>query len=192
MTFGCAQGMWKFPGQGSKPSHSSGNARSFTCWAIRGLHPNFRTSLSPQKGAPYPLVAIPMNFFSLSFFEVSIYHFAKVHWWLVLMTLGFFQKHSCYRNSWPFPGKNPSKGIFDLSLAWMNTFPLRKCFMISCCFREQITSYVIAEVQCCRIKLGALKKIPIFFCLLVFCILSFFRDFSWGRNIASSGVSVVI
>ena len=77
--------------------------------------------------------------------------------------------------SWPFPGKNPSKGIFDLSLAWMNTFPLRKCFMISCCFREQITSYVIAEVQCCRIKLGALKKIPIFFCLLVFCILSFFR-----------------
>ena len=33
---GRACGMRKFPGQGSNPSHSSGNARSLTWWAPRG------------------------------------------------------------------------------------------------------------------------------------------------------------
>ena len=35
--FGCAQGMWKFLGQGLNLSHSSDNARSLTCWASREL-----------------------------------------------------------------------------------------------------------------------------------------------------------
>ena len=37
---GCAQGRWKFPGQGSNPCHGSGNSGSWTCWATRELPPS--------------------------------------------------------------------------------------------------------------------------------------------------------
>ena len=40
--FGCAQGMWKFLGQGLNLCHRSDHARSLTCWATREL-PNLFT-----------------------------------------------------------------------------------------------------------------------------------------------------
>ena len=35
---GCICGMWKFPGQGASPHHSSGNTGSLTHWATKEQH----------------------------------------------------------------------------------------------------------------------------------------------------------